>query len=181
MDEPRDGRECYAQVVKLIRGRNYSLPHARCAGFRFFPVWQERIAPWLHRIERLLPSTLYGSSSTDAGLDTGSWSHLWELRMRTSPSTVPKAGHDTYLVLDDLGRFGCVWRETADQDANHDALIHDLLDDQFSRPARVVAFNTSEGWSRDVTADIADELRRRFAEYDEVPVSVQEFLEMARR
>jgi hypothetical protein len=43
------------------------------------------------------------------------------------------------------------------------------------------AFNTSEGWSRDVTADIADELRRRFAEYDHVPVSVEEFLEIARR
>jgi len=101
--------------------------------------------------------------------------------MRTWPSTVPEDGHDTYLVLDDLGRFGRVWRETAEQDANHETLISDLLDDQFSRPARVVAFNTSEGWSRDVTADIADELRRRFAEYDEVPVSVQEFLEMARR
>ena len=34
---------------------------------------------------------------------------------------------------------------------------------------RIIAFNTAEGWSRDVTMDIADELRRRFAEYDEVP------------
>jgi len=32
-----------------------------------------------------------------------------------------------------------------------------------------------------VTVDIADELRRRFAEYDEVPASVQEFLEIASR
>ena len=37
------------------------------------------------------------------------------------------------------------------------------------------------GWSSDVTMDIADELRRRFAEYDEVPASVQEFLESAIR
>jgi hypothetical protein len=36
---------------------------------------------------------------------------------------------------------------------------------------RVVAFNSAEGWSRDVTVDIADELRRRFAECDYVPVS----------
>jgi hypothetical protein len=35
--------------------------------------------------------------------------------------------------------------------------------------------------SRDVTKDIADELRRRFAEFDEVPASVQEFLETASR
>ena len=38
-----------------------------------------------------------------------------------------------------------------------------------------------KSWSRDVTMDIADELRRRFAEYDEVPASVQEFLETASR
>jgi hypothetical protein len=38
-----------------------------------------------------------------------------------------------------------------------------------------------EDWSRDVTVDIADELRRRFPEYDEVPRSVQEFLETAVR
>jgi hypothetical protein len=97
--------------------------------------------------------------------------------MRRSPSMVPsEAG-----VLDDLGRFGRVWRETAEQDANHEMLIRDLLDDQFSRPARIVAFNTTQGWSRDVTLDIADELRRRFAEYDEVPVSVEELLEIAKR
>jgi hypothetical protein len=29
--------------------------------------------------------------------------------------------------------------------------------------------------------DIADELRRRFVEYDEVPVSVEELLKMAKR
>jgi hypothetical protein len=32
-----------------------------------------------------------------------------------------------------------------------------------------------------VTMDVADELRRRFAEYDEVPASVHEFLEAASR
>ena len=84
-------------------------------------------------------------------------------------------------MLDDLGRFGRVWRETAEQDANHETLIHDLMDDQFSRPTRIVAFNTAEGWSRDVTLDIADELRRRFAECDDVPVSVEELLKLARR
>ena len=102
--------------------------------------------------------------------------------MRRSPSMVPsEAGHGTYLVLDDLGRFGRVWRDTAEQDANHETLIRDLLDDQFSRPTRIVAFTTTQGWSRDVTLDIADELRRRFAEYDEVPVSVEELLEIAKR
>jgi hypothetical protein len=103
-----------------------------------------------------------------------------ELRMGHSPSVVPsEGGVDTYLVLEDLGHFGRVWRETAEADANHETLIRDLLDDQYSRPRRIVAFNTAEGWSRDVTVDIADELRRRFAEYDDVPASVEEFLENA--
>jgi hypothetical protein len=31
-----------------------------------------------------------------------------------------------------------------------------------------VAFNTAEGWSRDVTMDIADELRRRYVDFGEV-------------
>ena len=102
--------------------------------------------------------------------------------MSKSPSVVPSANQDTYLVLDDFGgNIGRAWRETAEEDANRETLIHDLLDDQYSHPARIVAFNTADGWSRDVTVDIADELRRRFAEYDEVPASVQEFLELARR
>jgi hypothetical protein len=46
---------------------------------------------------------------------------------------------------------------------------------------QIVAFNTAEGWSRDVTVDIGYELRRRFPEYDEVPRSVQDFLETAVR
>jgi len=51
------------------------------------------------------------------------------------------------------------------------------MGDQYQLPVRIVAFNTAEGWSRNVTMDSADELRRRFAEYDEVPASVQQFLE----
>jgi hypothetical protein len=101
--------------------------------------------------------------------------------MRTSASTVPEAGHETYLVLDDLGRLGRGLCETAEQDANHETLIRELLDNQYRCPRRIVAFNTTEGWSRDVMADVADELRRRFAEYDYVPVSVEEFVEMASR
>ena len=100
-----------------------------------------------------------------------------------SPSIVPpEANQDTYLVLDDFGgRLGRAWRETDEEDTDRETLIRDLMDDQYSHPARIVAFNTAEGWSRDVTMDIADELRRRFAEYDEVPASVQEFLETASR
>ena len=52
-----------------------------------------------------------------------------------------------------------------------------MLDGQFSSPARIVASNTAEGWSRDVTEDIASELRQHFAERGEIPSSLKEFLE----
>jgi hypothetical protein len=87
---------------------------------------------------------------------------------------------DTYLILDDFGGLrGRVWCETREGDANRNALINDLMSGLYYHPVRIVAFNTAQGWSRDVTLDIADELRKRFAEYDEVPWSVQEFLETA--
>jgi hypothetical protein len=44
-----------------------------------------------------------------------------------------------------------------------------------------VAFKTAEGWSRDVTKDIADELRRRYNEFGEVPDSIPEFMDANRR
>jgi hypothetical protein len=100
-----------------------------------------------------------------------------------SPSLVPReANQDTYLVLDDFGgRLGRAWREADEENTDRETLIRDLMEEQYSLPVRIVAFNTAEGWSRDVTMDIADELRRRFAEYDEVPASVQESLETASR
>jgi hypothetical protein len=100
-----------------------------------------------------------------------------------APSIVPReANQDTYLVLDDFGgRLGRAWRETDEEGTDRETLIRDLMAEQYSLPVRIVAFNTAEGWSRDVTMDIADEVRRRFAEYAEVPASVQEFLETASR
>jgi hypothetical protein len=95
---------------------------------------------------------------------------------------VPEVSHDTYLVLDDFGgRLGRAWRETDEEASSRDVLISDLVDGQYNNPVRIVAFNTAEGWSRDVTKDIADELRRRLVEYDEVPASLQDFVETASR
>jgi hypothetical protein len=55
------------------------------------------------------------------------------------------------------------------------------VEGQYSHPVRIVAFNTAEGWSRDVTIDIADELRRRYIEFGEVPDSILDFMEANRR
>ncbi|HJP70067.1 MAG TPA: hypothetical protein VJ846_14320 [Sphingomicrobium sp.] len=102
--------------------------------------------------------------------------------MRTSPSIVPHAAdQDTYLVLDQFGRVGCCWRETDAEEADRETLIRDLVEGQYSHPVRIVAFNTTEGWSRDVTKDVADELRRRYVEFGEVSESILEFLDANRR
>ena len=99
--------------------------------------------------------------------------------MRTSPSIVPD--QDTYLLLDDFGQLGRSWRATDEEAADRDTLIRDLLAGEYNNPVRIIAFNTAEGWSRDVTVDIADEVRRRYVEYDEVPASVLAFLEANNR
>jgi hypothetical protein len=105
--------------------------------------------------------------------------------MRTSPPIAPHEAHehqDIYLVLDDFGpRLGRAWRETDEAGTSRATLIRNLLDGQYENPVRIVAFNTREGWSRDVTVDIAGELRRRFAEHGDVPEAVRVFMEVVRR
>lgn len=101
--------------------------------------------------------------------------------MPTSPSIALHHGHeqqDTYLVLDDFGaRLGRSWCETNEDAADRETLIRDLMAGQYNNPIRVVAFNAAEGWSRDVTVDIADELRRRYVEHDDVSRSAVAFME----
>lgn len=98
--------------------------------------------------------------------------------MRTSPSISPhEQEQDTYLVLDDFGEIGRAWREMDEYGANRERMIRYLVTGEFNKPVRVVAFNTSEGWSRDVSGEIADELRRRYVEFGEFPESVLEFVE----
>jgi hypothetical protein len=61
------------------------------------------------------------------------------------------------------------------------SLIRDLVEGEFNNPVRIVAFNIAEGWCRDVTVDIADELRRRVVEYGEISQSAIQFLQVNQR
>jgi hypothetical protein len=46
------------------------------------------------------------------------------------------------------------------------------------KPIKVVAFNTTEGWSQDVSEDIATELRRRCdLKLRDVPSNIQDLVE----
>jgi hypothetical protein len=100
--------------------------------------------------------------------------------MRPSPSVVPATNEDRdiYLVLDDFGRLGRSWRETDDQSTDRTAIIQDLLGGQYNMPVRVVCFNTAEGWSRDVSEDIAEELALACVDKDQdIPAGLENFID----
>jgi hypothetical protein len=97
-----------------------------------------------------------------------------------SPSIVPETDdRDVYLVLDDFGgRLGRAWRETDEGTTGRQTVIADMMDGQHSNPARVVAFNTAEGWSRDVSKEIADQIARRCAiDGFDVPTFLEGFVD----
>ncbi|WP_210337543.1 hypothetical protein [Bradyrhizobium sp. OAE829] len=75
---------------------------------------------------------------------------------------MPNGNDETvYLVADDFGKIGRAWRETDYETTDLETVIQDLLTGQYRHPIRVVAFNTAERWSEDVSEDIAHELRQR--------------------
>jgi hypothetical protein len=79
--------------------------------------------------------------------------------------------------MDDLGLLGRVSRETDDSEAELEAVILDLVAGQYKGPVRVVGFNTAEEWSQDVSADVAQELRRRCdLQQRDVPFFLQDFV-----
>jgi hypothetical protein len=65
------------------------------------------------------------------------------------------------LVIDRFGGLGTVYRETEVERTDLETIITDLMSGQFNDPVRVVAFNTLEHWSEDVSEDIATEIQTR--------------------
>ena len=78
------------------------------------------------------------------------------------PSIAPN-GHDqtVYLVINNFGNLGTAFPETDVDKADLETVIGDLMSGQYSDPVRVVAFNTAEQWSADVSQDVAYEITRR--------------------
>jgi hypothetical protein len=98
---------------------------------------------------------------------------------RWTPSIVPNADdQNVYLVVDDFGRNGRAYREADVEKIDLETVIADLFDGQYKNPARVVAFNTAERWSRDVSSDVAHELRQRCdLQGRDVPFFLQDFVD----
>ena len=80
-----------------------------------------------------------------------------------TPGLVPHFDVTVHIVLDDFGKAGRAYRETDERETSLETVINDLITGQYSNPVRVVAFNTSEGWSRDVSEDVTREVLRRLA------------------
>jgi hypothetical protein len=79
-----------------------------------------------------------------------------------TPRIVPYGADQTvYLVIDRFGDLGTVYRETEVERVDLETIITDLMSGQFNDPIRVVAFNTLEHWSDDVSVDIATEIQTR--------------------
>ena len=102
--------------------------------------------------------------------------------MRTSnwtPSIVPDDQDQTiYLVANDFGKIGRAWVEADYETTDLETVIQDLLTGQYSNPIRVVAFNTAERWSEDVSEDVAHELRRRCdLQKRDLPSTLSDFVE----
>ncbi|WP_342733741.1 hypothetical protein [Bradyrhizobium sp. B117] len=81
-------------------------------------------------------------------------------------------------MLDDFGgHLGRAWTETDEEHTDRETLLRHLMEGQYSNPVRFVCFNTGEGWSRDASEDIAEELQQRCADRAEVPPSLEKFLQ----
>ena len=101
------------------------------------------------------------------------------MRTTMTPPLSPNHDRTVYLVLDDFGPLGSAYRETDPAEADRTTVVADLLSGQYRHPLRVVAFNTAEGWARDVTAEVARELLARAAEFDHDLAAVRELVEGA--
>jgi hypothetical protein len=65
-----------------------------------------------------------------------------------TPSIVPSDDQNVYLVVDDFGQFGRVWREADIEKTDLESVIQDLLEGQYNNPIGVFGINPAEGWSR---------------------------------
>ena len=103
--------------------------------------------------------------------------------MRHSPSIVPGADEARsaaiYFVLNDFGdALGRAWPEADEDQTDRETVVLDLLVGQYSNPVQVIACNAAQGWCRDVSEEIANELADLIAIDDrDIPPWLEGFIE----
>jgi hypothetical protein len=95
------------------------------------------------------------------------------------PIIVPYGADQTvYLVMDRFHAGAGAMRETERERTDLETIIDDLMSGQFNDPVRVIAFNTLEHWTKDVSADVAAEIQSRCdIEGEPAPEHIADFME----
>lgn len=96
-----------------------------------------------------------------------------------SPIIIPYGADQTvHLVVDRFHAGAGAKREAEHERVDLETIIGDLISGQFNDPVRVVAFNTLEHWTKDVSADVAAEIQLRCdIEGEPVPEHIADFME----
>jgi hypothetical protein len=100
--------------------------------------------------------------------------------MRNQTPLAPREPFDVtvHMVLNDFGQLGRAYVETGEAEADEATIIENILNGEYSHPLRVVAFNTTEGWARDVTEEMARAVLEHARREDRsIGKAAQEFLE----
>jgi hypothetical protein len=80
---------------------------------------------------------------------------------------LPDNDTDVYLVIEDFGANGRAFLETGLAEADRATIIRNFISGQYEKALQVVSFNIAEGWSRDVSEDVAGEIIDRAYDADE--------------
>jgi hypothetical protein len=79
---------------------------------------------------------------------------------------LPNNDADFYLVIEGFGARGPSFLETDLAQADRNTIVRNFISGQYEDALRVVSFNVAEGWSRDVSEDIAGEVMDRAYDAD---------------
>lgn len=99
-------------------------------------------------------------------------------KSRWTPGIVPYGADQTaYVIIDGLAGPGDV-QEIEIERVDIEAVIADLMSGVISDPRRVIAFNTLEHWSEDISEQIAEEIQSRCDIAGErIPEHIRDFVE----
>jgi hypothetical protein len=92
---------------------------------------------------------------------------------------LPNNDVDFYLVIEGFGDRGPSFLETDVAQADRATIVSNMISGEYRDPLRVVAFNTVEGWSRDVSEEIAyDVLDRAYDPATTLSAGAKRFIDL---